>query len=187
MVQSVTVPGTALAVQLATQAGQPYDMRTVERDVRYLWSLGRFEDIRVESAGDGGQGVSLVFHTTPKQFFRIREVHLEPHTFGVELTLPEGTRLDRERAYGVALDAEKNLQERGFPNAQVAYQVTPAPRGQFDLKLKIDPGDALRVTGVAFTGDTGIPAAKRAMWQRRSRSTCCPFSMATAGWFRNCR
>ena len=38
-------------------------------------------------------------------------------------------------------------------SARVAYELTPAASGDFDLKLKIDPGRAVRVSRVEFTGD----------------------------------
>ncbi len=151
------MPGTRLEVKLATQADQPYDVRAVEQDVRYLWSLRRFEDIRVETAEGCDHNVAVVFHTTPRRFFTIHEVKLEPNSFGLNIALPEGTRIDRERAHTIAMNARKQLQERGFLNAQVSYEIAPIVHNQVDLKLKVDPGDAVRVHGVEFTGDTRIP------------------------------
>src|SRR5262245_54791690 len=93
IVTSVSVPGTALHVNLATQVGQPYNAETVEKDVRYLWGLGRFEDVRVE-ATEKPEGVALVFHAKQKQHLFLRDVRLEPHTFGLDVKLPQGTPID---------------------------------------------------------------------------------------------
>jgi len=41
----VAVPGTDLPVTLQTQVGHAYDESTVAKDVRSLWSLGRFSDV----------------------------------------------------------------------------------------------------------------------------------------------
>ncbi len=144
-------------MKLATQVGQLYDSRTVEHDVHYLWSLGRFEDIRVETTNAPHHAVAIVFHTTPRQEFTIHEVSLKPNTLGLKIAIKEGARIDRKRAHDVALDAQHHLQERGYLNARVTYELTPAVRDQVDLKLKLDPGDAVRVRGVEFTGDTAIP------------------------------
>src|ERR1039458_7883237 len=84
VVKSVAVPGTGLAVKLATQAGQAYDAGAVEKDVRYLWGLGQFEDIRVE-ASDDADGTAVVFHATPSQRPRLHEIRIEPSTFGLEV------------------------------------------------------------------------------------------------------
>ena len=111
-------------MKLATQVGRPYDTRAVEQDVRYLWSLGRFEDIRVEFA----EG-AVVFRATPRSLFTIRQVRLEPNTFELEIPKLEGERIGRERADQAAADARKQLQDRGFFNARVTYELAPrAPR-----------------------------------------------------------
>src|SRR5713101_8412110 len=125
LVQSVTVAGTGLEVKLGTQVGRPFDTRIVEQDVRYLWSLDRFDDIRVETVEGTDHGIAVVFRTGPRQFFTIRKVRIEPNTFGLASTLPEGVRIDRRRAHEVAMDAQKQLEERGFPDARVTYELTP--------------------------------------------------------------
>ncbi len=156
-VRSVAVPGAGFDVKLATQVGRPYDSRSVERDVRYLWSLGRYDDVRVETSEAPGGGVGITFRTAPRQFFTIRQVRFEPHSFGLQITVPVGTRLDRAQANSIAVGARRQLQDRGFPHAHVDWELVPALGRQSDLKLKIDPGEALRIRGVTFTGDTALP------------------------------
>ena len=48
-VKSVKIIGTNLAVNFATQEGQPYDARAIDKDVHQLWGAGRFSDIHVET------------------------------------------------------------------------------------------------------------------------------------------
>ena len=63
LVRSVSVPGTDLEVNLATQVGARYDAAAIAKDVRYLWSLGRFADIRVETI-ELQDGVDVCFRVT---------------------------------------------------------------------------------------------------------------------------
>src|SRR3954463_10428633 len=91
IIHSVSVPGTQLDVKLATQVGQAYDAATVEKDVRYLWSLGRFDDIRVEEPEPG----ALVFRVKARPHLLLHDIRLEPHSFGLEWRLPHGTPIDR--------------------------------------------------------------------------------------------
>src|SRR6266478_1711252 len=63
-VKAVAVLGSRVPVNLATQAGQPYDAGVIERDVRALWSTRRFEDIRVETMQN---------EDGPSVFFRVAE------------------------------------------------------------------------------------------------------------------
>jgi hypothetical protein len=64
LVKSVTIRGTQLHVNLATQVGQPYDADAVGRDVRQLWATQRFSDIRVNAAQDA-DGTDVIFEVTP--------------------------------------------------------------------------------------------------------------------------
>lgn len=129
IVNSVAVPGTQLHVKLATQVGRPYDERTLEKDVRWLWSLGRFDDVRVEEPEPG----ALVFRVTPKQRLVLREVRLTPHSFGIEIRLPPEPPLDYESARAIARGVERQL------DARVEEKLVPRGRGMADLHLHVIP------------------------------------------------
>src|ERR1035437_5016008 len=171
VVKAVAVPGTGLAVKLATQVGRTYDAGAVAKDVRYLWGLGRFEDIRVEASGDA-DGMAVVFHAKPAQRLRLHEIRIEPSTFGLEVKLPQGTPIDRPIAQQIAMRARRQLVERGYANARVGYEF--APHGsEVDLKLTVDEGEAIGVKQVEFLGETGLDpralrGALRALRTRRA-------------------
>ena len=114
-------------MKLATQVGQPYDAATVEKDVRYLWSLGRFDDVRVEEPEPG----ALVFRVRPRPRLLLRDIRLEPHSFGLELKLPPGTPIDRYSAREIARGVEHQL------NAPVTETLVPRRQGEVDLKLRV--------------------------------------------------
>lgn len=155
LVRSVAVPGTNLQVNLATQVGAAYNAGDINRDVRYLWSIGRFQDIRVETS-EVGHAVDVVFRVTGEPRYSVRGIRIEPHTFGVELRLPEGTLLTRPEARNLALQAERQLNERGYRRANVQYAFTPAGRGRYDLKLTVDPGATTHVQAVELSGNLGL-------------------------------
>ena len=52
LIRSVSFAGVEPDVKLATHVGAPYDAVSISRDVRTLWSIGRFRDVRVETALD---------------------------------------------------------------------------------------------------------------------------------------
>ncbi|MBI1790965.1 MAG: hypothetical protein HYR60_25835 [Acidobacteria bacterium] len=140
-----------LPVNLATQAGQPYDARLAEQDLRRMWRTGRFEDIRVETDGN-----TVVFHAVEAPRLRLRRIHLEPSTPGLRLVLPEGTPLSRRRAHEIALEARNQLRARGFMDARVDYALEPASGDRADLRLTVAAGKPVRVKQVEFTGEPGL-------------------------------
>ena len=126
-------------VKLATQVGQTYDAASIAKDVRTLWDLGRFSDVRVETEQDD-DGVDVAFHVTPEPRYDLHEVRFEPHSFGIQLALPAGTLLTRAQAAKIAASARGQLAERGYTNAQVEWHLAPVSHGQVDLIVKIDAG-----------------------------------------------
>src|SRR5439155_10785193 len=81
VVKSVAVRGTSLRVALATQAGAPYSIRVIEKDVRRLWSMGQFEDIRAEVAEDP-DGIAVGFELIEARKAPLRKIRIEPSSFG---------------------------------------------------------------------------------------------------------
>ena len=118
LIRSVSVPGTELDVKLATQVGAPYDAAAVAKDVRTLWSIGRFRDVKVETVEDE-DGADVVFRVTTEPQYPLREILLRPHSFGLQIGLPPGTLVTEPRAHEVAAIALKQLNERGYARAKV--------------------------------------------------------------------
>jgi hypothetical protein len=129
LVNSVSVPGTGLHVKLATQVGRLYDERAIEKDVRWLWSLGRFDDVRVEEPAPG----DLVFRVKPRPRLVLRDARLMPHSFGIELGLKPGTPIDPVSAREIARGFERQL---GYP---VEESLIPRGNGRVDLRLQVKP------------------------------------------------
>jgi Surface antigen variable number repeat len=157
LIHSVSVPGTQLDVKLATQVGQPYDAATVERDVRTLYSMGRFRDVRVETV-EGDEGPDIIFHVTAEPQYPLHEVRIRPHTFGLQISLPAGTVVSQPRANELAQLAQKQLVERGYARAKVTASLEPVPGGKTDVMLDVVPGEALRLKA------TGDPTVKPPKW-----------------------
>jgi outer membrane protein assembly factor BamA len=155
VVERVTVTGADIHVNLQTQVGRLYDASAIEQDVRYLWGLGRFDDVRVEMAEDSG-GATVHFAVAPKPRMVLREIRMEPHSFGMQPKLPEGSRIDEFQAHQIAGQIEQQLKLQGYRQAQVSYRFVPAGKEQVDLRLDVDAGTAVRVKRVEFAGDLGL-------------------------------
>ena len=155
MVRSVAIRGTRMPVVLATQVGQPYNAAVIRQDVRRMWSMGRFDDIRAEAA-PREDGTGVIFYVRESPMLRLRKLVMEPANLGVRLSLPEGAPLDRRSAQAAAAEARKQLIILGYANAQVNFDLVPIAIHQADLKLSLTPGAKIRVTDVQFAGDTAL-------------------------------
>jgi len=154
-VTSVKIVGTNLAVNLATQEGQPYDARAVEKDVHQLWSAGRFSDIRVETTEEIA-GTAVTFRVTPAPDLRLRHVRIEPSSFGLHPKIDEGTSVSPLRAHEIALEARKRLNAEGYLDARVDSSLLPVSKRAADVQLTIRAGKPVEVRSVEFAGHTGL-------------------------------
>ena len=155
VVTSVAIRGASPDVTLQTQVGRDFDERSIERDVRELWALGRFEDIRVETARHEG-GTAVVFQLAPSPLIRLHEVRVAPTSYSLRIQAPEGTPLNRMRAEQLAAQAREQLEAHGYLNPRVDWSVAPLANGLADLKLTVRAEDPVRVSGVRFSGDTAL-------------------------------
>jgi outer membrane protein assembly factor BamA len=151
IIESVTLRGTQLKVDFATQVGHPYDAATIQQDLHRLWNTGRFDDIRVEREG----GV-VVFHVVENPKLTLHKLVIQPSTPGLQLALAEGMPIDAVRINAVVAEARKQLIATGHPDPKVDYELLPIAGKQVDLRLNVDPGKRLRVREVQFAGDLGL-------------------------------
>jgi len=151
LIESVTLRGTQLKVDFATQVGHPYDAAAVDRDLRRLWKTGRFDDIRVER-----EDSAIVFHVVENPRLRLRKLVIEPSTAGLQLALAEGTPVDDVHAHAIVLEARKQLIAQGYADPQLNYGLLPVTGNTVDLRLTVNPGERVRVREVQFSGDPGV-------------------------------
>jgi outer membrane protein insertion porin family len=183
IVQSVSVRGGDAQVNLATQVGQEYDTAVIDKDIRTLWATGHFSDIRVEKE-EQTDGVGVIFQVTESKTHPLHEMRIEPSTFGVQMKIPEGTPMDRERAYAVARKTREELRSNGFQNAEVDFKLTPYLDKQVNLTLTVDPGQRIRVRQLDFTGDVGLDPKdlRRALQALKVRRLTPPIPGIWSGW-----
>ncbi len=178
-VQSVTLAGTRFPVTLATQAGRPYDASTVGNDVRKLWATGRFDDIRVES-----HGAAIVFRVHEAPRLRLREIHIEPNSFGLHPKVAEGTPINLLRAHQIALEAQKRLSAEGYIHARVDDALTPVSPDKVDLRLSVHAGQPVDIKDVEFQGSPGLRPheLRSALRAARIRRVLPPVPGLWSGW-----
>jgi outer membrane protein insertion porin family len=152
---------------LLSKAGQPLDQDKVRQDLRALWKLGFFDDIRVEAeidpAGDGdGIILTYVFAERPK----VRKVLIEgAHSLDLE-DINKVIDLKRDAILDVT-KIKKNVDKvrdlyvsKGYYLASVDYQVRPVNEGEVDVWLVIDEQSKVEIRRVGFVGNVNITSAE---------------------------
>ena len=93
VVKEVTLHGSDVKVKLATRAGAALDQAKLNKDVKTLWATGLFEDIKVNTTQEP-DGVIVEFAVAAKPATYLRDLRIEPHSYGLQPAIPSGAPLD---------------------------------------------------------------------------------------------
>ncbi len=160
-------PGLVDLVEV--RPGAPLDARAVRETIAHLFSLGRFEDVRVHAAPEMG-GVAVRFELVP--LHSVRRID-----FAGETGVPEGDlRHAVEERFGLAPAATRAgevveflrgyYRDRGFPDAVVAARTSMehAPE-RMSLVFQITAGPRISIAKVTLDGNApgGLDAARQAL------------------------
>ncbi|HNT88129.1 MAG TPA: POTRA domain-containing protein, partial [Candidatus Hydrogenedentes bacterium] len=145
--------------RLEVQSGQPYQPRAVARDIRRLYELGHFVNIKVDAQPDG-DGVALTYQLEEKRV--IDEVRIignkkinDRRVRGV-ISWREGDTFladgyDREREAILDLYASK-----GFANATVDIVAEKVGPSRVRVTYNIDEGRKARIRSISFAGNDDL-------------------------------
>jgi outer membrane protein assembly complex protein YaeT len=147
-----------------TQPGQPLSMMQVRESIAHLFSLGRFEDVRVEAAL-GDEGVALRYELTPiHPVYRI-DFTTPSKAPGVDLGALRKTIVDRYglsptlgRATDMAASIEEALREKGYLHAKVTPHADTAHEPhRARLVFNVDPGARTLIDSIDIEGTPSLP------------------------------
>ena len=158
MVEEATV-----RARIASREGAPYDTEQVSRDVRALFELGSFEDVKVDAEGFEG-GVRLTFRVTERPLL-------------IELVIEGNQEISAEDLRGKAalpLSAPYNpvtaaaavermralYREKGFYQAAIRTTTEPAGEGRVRLKAVVEESVKYRLVAITLTGVKSLPLDK---------------------------
>ena len=153
----------AIAQIVETRAGRPLRMADVRQSIAHLFSLGRFEDVRVDASASGG-GVAVVYMLRPVHAVSKIELDGNLSAPGVDRSQLRRALLDRfgaspplSRATDMARTIADALRARGYLHATVSERATLEHKAErATLVFSVDPGSRTRVGAVDVIGASGV-------------------------------
>ena len=168
------IPKQTIEYTLQTKPGGELDPNVIARDVRALYALGYFEDIRVDSEAGNRGGVIVIF--TVKETPLVR--HIE-YKGAKSFTNSEILEKFREKKVGLSVESpydqtrvkhaeavlKQMLGEKGHQNATVSTTVDQTGPGSVDLTFNVNEGPKLKVQKITIQGNEAFTTSqiKRAM------------------------
>jgi len=161
---NLRIPKETIKYNLQTREGNQLDRITVRRDIKALYALGLFDDIRVEEE-DGKTGKIVTFIVKERKLIRtvkyegvksvsISEITdaLKEHKAGVnQESIYDPTRIQKAAAVIKMLLAEK-----GHKDAIVTATTEDIPPGAIAITFKVDEGPKIRIQKITIQGNKAL-------------------------------
>jgi outer membrane protein insertion porin family len=150
------VEDEGIRLHLKTRPGGAYDPALVEQDVKAIFRMGFFDDVRAELSPEG------VLTYTVKEKPYVREVKVQGNTeVGKEkietaLGLVPRSVLDRSKVIEGVEKVRKLYSDQGYGNARVDYAITLEPNNQAVVVLDIAEGSRLLIKRITFEGNNAF-------------------------------
>ncbi len=155
-----TISSLTLLAKVKTQIGQPISSTVLNEDLKRLYGLGYFTDVRIEQEDFEG-GIKVTFSVAEKPV--LSEIKIEGnHKIGKDAIKKEmqsvaGDFVDQKRIRD-DIDAIKKIYEKkGFSEARIesSFDVNP-DTNQAILKVQIDEGQKLRIREIRVNGNASL-------------------------------
>lgn len=170
---NLRVESDAIRINLQSRPGQPLDETTVDRDVRAIYKMGFFDQVRAV-VEDGPAGPILRFVVSERPLVRKVEVEgadaVEEDEIEGALRIRPHMILDPTRVREGIAAARKLYTDQGHLDAEITVKQTPAPEHEVDLLYEIDEGDPIRIRKIEIEGNEAFSDRKlRGLMQTKKR------------------
>jgi outer membrane protein insertion porin family len=141
---------------LKTEVGKPFSPQTLREDIKRLYALHTFDNIRVTAEEVEG-GMRLIITVTEKP--AIHSVTFSGNRFvnaeeiKKHLLLKERETFDRNRLNDTITGLQQYYRQEGYYFAHVSSEVTPVDGNQVDVHFRITEGKKIRIDRIRFSGN----------------------------------
>jgi outer membrane protein assembly complex protein YaeT len=161
----------AVAAQLKSREGAPFDAANIGKDLRALATLGWFESIQVEEGSstllspqalENQQHIALTFHLEERPFLtkveysgsrRLSQKQIDKMLEDKKLVAGLGRPADPAALQRIAFVIRSGLNELGHPDASVNIRREEAKNATVSVRFEINDGPLLQVRQVNFVGN----------------------------------
>lgn len=154
------VEDDAMRASLVSAVGGELDREKLQEDVRALWRMGFFEDVKVEAEPTDSGGVVLTYVVIEKpsirKIFVSGNKELELDKINEVLDLKRDSILDVTKIKKNVEKVRELYVGKGYYLATVDHQVRPIEDGQVDVWLMVDERAKVEIRRISFLGNQEI-------------------------------
>ena len=169
MITQVRVTGNkrieadAIERVIRVKAGDVLRAGDISKDMKNIYKMGYFEDIRVEAeASEGGR--AIVFHVTEKP--TIRKISFSGNqVFNDEklrenLSVSTGSILNIFTIKSNVEQLQAMYKEKNYHNIKIDHTIHARDNNQADIEFSIEEGEKIKIKTITFQGNTTFTGKK---------------------------
>jgi outer membrane protein insertion porin family len=158
------IPESTLLRALQSAPGQPFSRYGLSEDVRRLYALGYFEDIRIYSAKTPEGGIAL--RIVVKEHPRVQAVEYEGNEeidaeeLGKVVTVAASRFLNLEQVEESKVAIRENYRDKGFYRAEAQHELVYLENNRVTVRFKINENAKTRIARIRVSGNRQVPESE---------------------------
>lgn len=148
---------------ISTKPGNIYLAKSLTKDLKAIYAMGYFEDIRVESE-EGPAGKTIIF--TIKEKPTIKKINItgnlvfKDDKIKENLSIKTGSILNIFQIRSDIARIEALYKEKHYYNVKISYKIHPLKHNQADLELIVKEGKKVQIKKITFQGNDAYKSKK---------------------------
>jgi len=157
------IEADAIRRTIKTQSGDIYMAQNLSNDLKAIYGMGYFEDVRIE-AEDIADGKRIIFQVREKPTIRLINFSgnrvIENDKLQENLDIKTGSILNIFKVQSNIKRMEDLYKEKNYHNVKITYAIKSLENNQGDLEFSIDEGEKIKIKEIRFEGNAAFPAKK---------------------------
>ena len=150
------IEADAILRKVKIQPGDIYRAGQISEDLKTVYAMGYFDDIRVELE-KAPEGNIVIFRVKEKPTLRVVRIKgnriFDTEKIKENLNVKTGAIINEVRIRQDVDRIEQFYKDKNYHNVQVAYTLYPQDNNQSDLEYNIEEGQKLRIRQIVFSGN----------------------------------
>jgi outer membrane protein insertion porin family len=154
------IEADAVKAVIGTKVGEKLSQKLLAEDVRRIYALGFFHDIRVDLDRAAGGGAIVTFAVLENPVIRQVSIsgneEISSDDIKEKLTITVGSTVDYPLLLENKARIEAQYQAKGYYQAQVTYTLEPQGEGSVGVNFDVTEGKKLKLRAVDFRGNEAL-------------------------------
>ncbi|MEJ2657563.1 MAG: POTRA domain-containing protein, partial [Desulfobacterales bacterium] len=150
------IEADAIKRVIKTKPGDIYLPKSISEDVKAVYAMGYFDDIRVEAENVPG-GKKIIFKVKEKPTIRVIRFKgnrlFKEEKLKENLTIKTGSILNTFKIRSNIARIEELYKEKNYHNVKVTYHIHELEHNQADLEFDINEGEKVLIKSIKFEGN----------------------------------